>query len=144
MFLKISRDVFQFGHNPKSSAPRIIIEILEELQITLDFFWNSSGNLTKIFLQTMTKLLIPFLCLFLYVLKCCTNSCMLNRHVSLLGTQITSSSKHIIPWNSTLFNPCASVDQAICSVFVTNYCHTPTSKVFPLLYPQTIRDFQSV
>jgi hypothetical protein len=35
MFLKISQYVFQFGHNPKSSAPRIIIEILEELHITL-------------------------------------------------------------------------------------------------------------
>ena len=32
-----------------------------------------------------------------YFSKCCTYSCMLN--VSLLGTQITSSSKHIIPWN---------------------------------------------
>ena len=64
--LNITRDVFQRGHNSKSSAPRIIIEILEELQMT---FWNSSGNLAKTFLQTMTKLLISFQCLFQYLHK---------------------------------------------------------------------------
>ena len=100
---------FQFGHNPKSSAPRMIIEILEELQITLEFYWNSSGNLTKNFFADYDKI-ADTISMVILVLKCCTNSCMLNRHVSLLGTQITSSSKHIIPWKSTLFNPCASVD----------------------------------
>lgn len=99
MFLKISRDVFQFGHNP------IIIEILEELQITLEFF----RKFDQIFFAEYDKI-ADTISMFILVLKCCTNSCMLNRHVSLLGTQITSSSKHIIPWNSTLFNPCASVD----------------------------------
>ena len=69
-------------------------------------FWNSSGNLAKTFLQT--DKIADTISMFILVLAK-TAVCLI-RHVSLLGTQITSSSKHIIPWNSTLFNPCASVD----------------------------------
>ena len=109
MFLKISQDAFQFGHNPKTSAPRIIIEILEELQITLRVLLEFFRKFDQKSFENFDKI-TNTISMFILVFKCCTNSCMLNRHVSLLGTQITSSSKHIIPWNSTLFNPCASVD----------------------------------
>ena len=102
---------------------------LEEGASYLTLFWYRPGSLvTGRFRKHQKSILLEFfrkfvqnffvdydkiadtISMFILVLKCCTNSCMLNRHVSLLGTQITSSSKHIIPWNSTLFNPCASVD----------------------------------